>query len=641
MSLHKQHRMSLVIALLILLSLVLLKPVVVAQEGSSTSNPTTDEALEAALVPSHDRAELAVRLQGVGPVPPPPTTPLRNYQLGDVDQFWVQGDDEAFQVDASLVYVNDVVYMWVENGYTMDQNDLEQAADTFANEIYQPVRDVFGSEAFPGIDGDPRLHILHSSKLGAGIAGYFFSESQYSQIAVPTSNQREMFFIDVGMLNYGVDYYLSILSHEFQHMIHWAVDANEESWLNEGLSELSAFVAGYGLSDFTTTYLEESTVQLTNWPDGNTRPIYGGGFLFSSYIYDRYGIEAIQTLVANPLNGMESVQEMLDTISAIDPITGNPMTAQLFFVDFAIANYFNNTDLADGQFGYHDSQFNGLRTRSIETFSATPIDLQNVSLSQWANQYYRITDVSNQILEVNFNGGSTVNLLPATAFSGDYAYWSNRVDSSDTRLTRAFDLTDVPTATLTFQTWYDIEYGWDYAYVMVSNDDGQTWTILETDRTTDDNPHGTAYGIGYTGSSDGWVQQQIDLSDYAGQNILLRFEYVTDDATLEQGFLLDDVVIPEIGYFADFEQPDETWIAEGWALVDNQIHQHFALTSIEILNNDSVRVQRLLVGDEVPSGQWTLTIGDDVQDVLVVVTPFAVATTQPANFNLSIVSQTE
>lgn len=651
MSTHKKHRISLVIAVLVILSLVIIKPVVMAQdtaqnsdnieqEGSGSVNPSTEEALAAAIVPSHDRAEVAQRLQGIENVPPPPTTPLRTFALGDVDQFWVQGDDDVVEIDATLMYINDVVYMWVENGYSMEQSDLELAADTFANEIYQAVRDVFGSEALPGVDGDPRIHILHTDKLGIGIAGYFFSESQYSEVAVPTSNQREMFFISTTMLDYGVNYYLSVLSHEFQHMIHWATDANEESWMNEGLAELSAFVAGYGTSDFTTTYLENPSVQLNNWPDGNTRPIYGGGFLFTAYLLDRYGIDAIKSLVADPINGMDSIQVMLDEIGATDPITGVPMTTEMLFADFAIANYFNNTALLDGQYGYHHSELRGFRTRA-ETDMSLPVNLQNVALNQWGNQYYTVNNVSGQTLDVNFSGSSEVNLLPETAFSGEYAYWSNRVDSSDTRLTRAFDLSGVENATLTFQTWYDIEYGWDYAYVMVSPDDGESWILLETDRTTTDNPHGTAYGVGYTGESEAWIEQRIDLSAFAGQQILVRFEYVTDDATLEQGFLLDDVAIPEIGYFTDFEQPDDSWNVEGWALIDNVIQQHFALHVIEIVNDETIRVQRLMTGDNTQTGQWELSIGADVSELMVIVTPFASVTTQPATFNLSISSPTE
>ncbi|GIT58344.1 MAG: hypothetical protein Ct9H300mP19_02920 [Dehalococcoidia bacterium] len=39
-----------------------------------------------------------------------------------------------------------------------------------------------------------------------------------------------------------------------------------------------------------------------------------------------------------------------------------------------------------------------------------------------------------------------------------------------------------------------------------------------------------SYGPGLTGNSMGWVQDSVDISSYAGQEILIRFEYITDDA---------------------------------------------------------------------------------------------------------------
>ena len=42
-----------------------------------------------------------------------------------------------------------------------------------------------------------------------------------------------------------------------------------------------------------------------------------------------------------------------------------------------------------------------------------------------------------------------------------------------------------------------------------------------------------------------WVSEQIDLSPFAGKQILLRFEYVTDGALNKPGFLLDNIAIPD------------------------------------------------------------------------------------------------
>ena len=63
--------------------------------------------------------------------------------------------------------------------------------------------------------------------------------------------------------------------------------------------------------------------------------------------------------------------------------------------------------------------------------------------------------------------------------------------------------------------------------------------------TTTDDPVEVAYGPGYTGVSDGWVDERIDLSAYAGSEIEIRFEYVTDTTLQKPDFAIDDVAITE------------------------------------------------------------------------------------------------
>ncbi len=138
-------------------------------------------------------------------------------------------------------------------------------------------------------------------------------------------------------------------------------------------------------------------------------------------------------------------------------------------------------------------------------------------------------------MRVTFKGSPTVSVVPVDAHSESFMWWSNRGDESDMRLTRGFDLTGADHVTLNFWTWYYIENLWDYAYVMVSSDGGATWTPLSTPRTTAEDPYNNAYGSGYTGQSGGWVQESLDLSAYAGQQIMVRFEYITDDAVNQAG----------------------------------------------------------------------------------------------------------
>jgi hypothetical protein len=582
---------------------------------------------------------LAQRFSGLGEVPAPPQTPQNIPLVGDSATFFVQNfATGVFEISAELVYANEVVYMWVQEGYNLDPNLVKRSADAFAERIYGPTRAVFGNEASPGIDGDPVLYILHA-ELGQGVGAYYYSESQYPRAAVSTSNEHEMFFVNLENIgrSVGTDYYDGVLAHEFQHMIHWAIDANEESWLNEGLSELATYLVGYGVSDFADIYLHNTQTQITYWPEGANAVTYGAAFLFSAYFLQRYGLEAIKELVAHEANGMESFQETLATLRQFDPIDGQPMTAERLFMDFSVANLLHNPRIADGQYGYNEADLQALSLAQITQEIPSPVAVQLIdqTLNPWSVQYYRVRPTGeDSAYQISFTGNEFTSILPVDPFSGSYAWWSNRVDNSDTTLTRAFDLSAVATATLRFQAWYDIEADWDYAYVVVSTDGGITWTPLTTERTTTTNPHNNSYGAAYTGESGGWVEEVVDLSAYAGKQISLRFEYITDDATIENGFLLDDVAIPEIGFFDDFETPDPAWTAEGWVRIQNRLKQSFALQMIVNDRANGTRVERMLLPESPPQAEWEIPLG--AHEVVFVVSAFAPVTTEPAYFSLTV-----
>ena len=190
---------------------------------------------------------------------------------------------------------------------------------------------------------------------------------------------------------------------------------------------------------------------------------------------------------------------------------------------------------------------------------------------------------------LSFTGSTITRLIPADPNSGKYAFWSNKGDKSDMKLTRDFDFTQVTgPITLKYQTWYDIEEDWDYVYLEVS-EDGKSWKIIQTPSSTDTDPSGNSFGWGYTGATNQWIEESVDLSEYAGKNISLRFEYVTDDAVNGEGFLLDDVSVEAAGYQSDFEADDGGWTAEGFVRVQNVLPQTFRLALI-LTNGNSVEM---------------------------------------------------
>ncbi len=94
---------------------------------------------------------------------------------------------------------------------------------------------------------------------------------------------------------------------------------------------------------------------------------------------------------------------------------------------------------------------------------------------------------------------------------------------------------------LKFWIWYNIEANWDYFYAQISTDGGFEFTNLANEMTTNLNPHNLNIGNGITGASGGWVQAKFDLSAYAGQQIIVRLSYFTDDFTLNEGIYIDDI----------------------------------------------------------------------------------------------------
>jgi len=204
-------------------------------------------------------------------------------------------------------------------------------------------------------------------------------------------------------------------------------------------------------------------------------------------------------------------------------------------------------------------------------------------------------------------------------------------------LTRAFDLSEVESVTLEFWTWYDIEENWDYAYVEVSTDGGQTWEILQAPSTTDYNPNGNSFGWAYTGMSGGgeeprWIREEVDLSDYVGGEVLIRFEYITDDAVNHPGFTVDDIWIPELDYDYDAESVDG-WEAEGFIRMENILPQRWIVQVIEIAGWET-RVHRLEL-DEGGKGEYLIDAGE-VDEVVLVISALAPSTTEVAAYEYEV-----
>ncbi len=591
---------------------------------------STEQLLLQTTIPERDQRLLAMRLKHKGQEIPKLIETTKSYQLNDIDTFWVTDNQQTpprqFQVTASLRYITPHTYWWVQDGFQVNQQGLEQSAERFENNTYPTNRAFFGSEWSPGFDNDVRVHIFMGDV--PGVAGYFSASNEYSNLAEPYSNQREMFFINLNAISPGSDYFNSVLAHEFQHMIHWYQDRNEDTWVNEGMSELATFINGYGSSNFVGAFTSVPDTQLNNWADTPNTALanYGGSFLFMAYFLEQFGEKMTQAVVANPNNGIIGFDTVLIE-------NGYSESFNDIFADFLIANYVNDTAVSEGRWGYNKLSVSS--AAPTERYSIYPVQ-NKTTVYQYGGDYIELSGRGD--LTIQFTGSTQVKVVDNEAHSGDYQWYSLRGDDSNSRLTHRFDLSEVNTATLHYWTWYDIETDWDYGYVEVSTDEGRTWTILQTPHSATDNPSGNAYGPGYTGLSGeekpAWIEEKIDISEYTGQEVLIRFEYVTDDAVNRSGLTIDDISIPEIDFYDDVETGPGDWQAEGFVRMDNILPQRFLVQLLEI--GDQVNVRTISL-DETNSGSFTVTgLGDTIEQAVLIVSGLTPITTQPASYQYQI-----
>jgi hypothetical protein len=247
---------------------------------------------------------------------------------------------------------------------------------------------------------------------------------------------------------------------------------------------------------------------------------------------------------------------------------------------------------------------------------------------------YVVTSTGSGKMTVSFTGHPETSLLNMTPYSGDTCWWTNHGDSIDSTLTRPVDLRSVNSTTLKYWVNYDIEEFWDYAYVLVSTDDGASWNIVDTALSVDHDPNGNAYGAGLTGVSKGWVQDSADLSEYAGQQLLLRLEYITDDAVFSKGACFDDFEIAGLDWSDDTSSVGD-WVANGFALVEETVPTQYLVQVIHEKQVGDPIVYQIPIGIDA---KGDLTIEDVGNDDLIVTVISAITRQSaiPTSYTLAI-----
>ncbi|MFK5983246.1 MAG: M14 family zinc carboxypeptidase, partial [Flavobacteriaceae bacterium] len=125
--------------------------------------------------------------------------------------------------------------------------------------------------------------------------------------------------------------------------------------------------------------------------------------------------------------------------------------------------------------------------------------------------------------------------------NGDYQNNENKTIT----LSNEVDLTSAMGANISFYAKWDIENNWDYVQLEVSINNGSTW-IPQCGKYTNEGSTNNGQPTGeplYDGTQNDWVLEEIDLSDYLGEQILVRFQFESDNGVTKDGFYFDDLKI--------------------------------------------------------------------------------------------------
>ena len=171
--------------------------------------------------------------------------------------------------------------------------------------------------------------------------------------------------------------------------------------------------------------------------------------------------------------------------------------------------------------------------------------------------------------------------------SGNYSGNANKSITTNTTIS----LTNAIYAHLQYYTRFEIEKNNDKAQVFISTNNGVSFVPLCGRYETSPASFGGTNPV-YDGLQNGWVKEDIDLSNYIGQNIKLRFTFNSNFSTNKDGFYFDDLLIRKIDN--NITQIKKEFFNENITLFPNPAKNVITIQSESELKNSNVQLLNAL-----------------------------------------------
>lgn len=237
--------------------------------------------------------------------------------------FWARKSDLSsasttfYRLTAMFAAASAHAEVYVDTARSVEKSSVDGLLSAFENNVV-PVEHVWFTTP-TDVDQNGKVILLlldiqdgyREGSTSGYIAGYFDPLNHYSDASVSAlnaqyhSNEAEMLYLDTYPADVGTAGFFATLAHEYQHLLQFGKyyrgeqDDIEPTWIDEGMSEVSSDLTGFGPQIVRANTFRSALINSTSLirePAQFGLENYASSYMYFRYLADAYGLGLISAI---------------------------------------------------------------------------------------------------------------------------------------------------------------------------------------------------------------------------------------------------------------------------------------------------------------------------------------------------------